>query len=254
MAPGFIAASISARIYPYPRFRQGLAVISTYKTSLIRGTAIVLATLLFFGCSDSNVEKGNACLLLGDHVMARSFFARALERDPRDYDARLGMGKAFLQAAVDNERDTATWRTACRHLMAARTLRPSPALNTLLSQVWSERSRMLVEYHDTVAALEALTRAIEFDPTRHEPLNAAGIIYFRMGEPQKAAALLSRALALDSGNVAVLFNLGMVRWHEGNWAGAHELWLKALKRAPKDEAVLYWFAMAEKKRRQGGTP
>jgi tetratricopeptide (TPR) repeat protein len=219
---------------------------------------IPIVKLLFYavsimaltGCSDSNVEKGAACLQLGDYEMAQVFFNKTLMRNPRDYDARVGMGKALLQRAVDNTNDTLSWREACLHLDAARTLRPSAYLNGLLSQAWFERSRVQLDFRDTLGALTSLTHAIEYDPGRAEPLNAAGIIYFHMGEAEKALAILSRAAALDSGNVTVLFNLGMIRWHSGDINGAHGLWLRALKRSPKDETVLYWFALAEKKLRE----
>jgi tetratricopeptide (TPR) repeat protein len=241
---------MQARNSHYQRFKQGSVMVRCQGTALLTLSLCILSVFILSGCTDSNVEKGASCLLLGDHVMAREFFAKALARDPRNYEARLGMGKALLQAAAADERDTSAWRDACRHLFAARTLRPSGGINTLLSQAWSERGRVLVQNHDTVAALEALMQAIEYDPKRYEPLNAAGIIYFRMGETQKASALLSKALSLDSGNVTVLFNLGMIRWHEGDIADAHGLWLRALKQAPRDEAVLYWFATAEKRLRQ----
>jgi Flp pilus assembly protein TadD len=212
----------------------------------------VAAALFIAGCRDSNVEKGAACLQLGDYVMAQNFFAKALARDPRNYDARVGMGKALLQRAVDNRNDTVSWREACRHLAAARTLRPSTSLNGLLSQVWSERSRVLIDHGDTLSALQALIHAIEYDPQRVEPLNTAGIIYFRMGEVEKSKTLLSKALSLDSTNITVLFNYGMVRWYAGDLAGAHDLWLKTLKRTPQDKTVLYWFALAEIKLREQG--
>lgn len=206
--------------------------------------------MALIGCSDSNVEKGAACLQLGDYPAAQEFFEKALQYDPRNYEARVGMGKALLQQAVDQENDSMAWHDACRHLAAARTLRPSESINSLLSQVWSERSRMLAHNRDTLAALEALTRAIEYDPKRSEPLNAAGIIYFRMGEVEKAKALLARAVSLDSNSVAILFNFGMVQWHAGDYVAAHRLWLKALKRSPKDKAILTWFALAEKQMRE----
>jgi hypothetical protein len=41
----------------------------------------------------------------------------------------------------------------------------------------------------------------------------------------------------------------MIRWQEGEYAGAHALWLKALKIVPEDEDVIYWFARAEKQLR-----
>jgi tetratricopeptide (TPR) repeat protein len=218
--------------------------------AIIISLLFAIAALALTGCSDSNIEKGAACLQLGDYGMAQVFFNKTLMRNPRDYDARVGMGKALLQRAVDNTNDTNSWREACLHLDAARTLRPSAYLNGLLSQAWFERSGVQLDFSDTLGALTSLTHAIEYDPGRPEPLNAAGIIYFHMGETEKALAILSRAAALDSGNVTVLFNLGMVRWHSGDISGAHGLWLRALKRSPKDETVLYWFALAEKKLRE----
>jgi Flp pilus assembly protein TadD len=143
------------------------------------------------------------------------------------------------------------------HLEAARTLRPSGDLNGLLSQVWSERAHILLAGNDTLGALEALTRAIEYDPQRADPLNAAGIIYFRLGETEKAQALFVQAASVDSLNPAVLFNLGMVAWHSGDLEKAHACWLTGLKQSPKDQTMLYWFARAEKQLREaesGGAP
>jgi Flp pilus assembly protein TadD len=79
-------------------------------------------------------------------------------------------------------------------------------------------------------------------------LNTTRAVPSRSMRPE--SSILSRAAALDSGNVTVLFNLGMIRWHSGDINGAHGLWLRALKRSPKDETVLYWFALAEKKLRE----
>jgi Flp pilus assembly protein TadD len=223
---------------------------SLLRHGLLCGAFALLST----GCSPSNVEKGAVCLRLGDHAMAREFFEKALSSDPRNFEARLGLGKALLQAAVDNKNDTVAWREACRQITAARTLRPSDELNDLLSQAWSERGRALIGFGDTLSALEALIRAIEYGPRKVEPLNTAGIIYFRMGEIDKSRALLNRALQLDSANTVVLFNLGMVSWHAGAVNDAHAFWLRTLTLAPKDTAVLYWFAAAEKKMRGSAPP
>jgi tetratricopeptide (TPR) repeat protein len=218
------------------------------KTILIFAVAALAAIA---GCSQSPVEKGATCLKLGDYERAQVFFNEALSDDPGNYAARLGMGKAFLQRAADNPGDTVSWRDACMHFEAARTLNPSgAALAPLLSQVWAERARRLLDKKDTISALEALTRAIGYAPRRAEPLNAAGIIFFRRGELDKAKALFSRAFFADSANTAVLFNLGMVAWGTGDFETAHGYWLRCLKLAPADETALYWFARAEKKKRE----
>ncbi|MCU0608465.1 MAG: tetratricopeptide repeat protein [Chitinispirillaceae bacterium] len=207
--------------------------------------------LCVFGCSRPNVEKGSLCLRLGDYPAAIVFFERALAHNPIDYNARVGLGKAFLQKAADNSDDSVSWRTACRHLSAAQTLQPSESLGRLQSQVWAEGAKLLVR-RDTIAALEALTRSMEYDPKSVDPVNRAGIIYFRLNEFEKARMLFQRALKIDSANTPVLFNLGMIEWARGDHRAAHGYWLRGLKLAPRDEAMLYWFARAEKQLRTTG--
>ena len=92
--------------------------------------------------------------------------------------------------------------------------------------------------------------AIEFNNRALEPLNLAGIIYFRMGEVDKSEMLFRKAVALDSANAAAHFNLGMVFWQGKRYNDAHTQWLSALAASPGDKDMLYWFALAEKKLRE----
>ena len=206
----------------------------------------------FSGCVSPEVKKGAVALELGDYTLAISFFSRVLENNPAHPEARLGMGKAMLQRAIDNPGDTLSWREAVMQFEAARTITGAHDVGTLLSQVWSERASEQLRHCDTLAALEALTRAIASDPHSPEPLNLAGIIYFRTGKSAKARQLFERAVAADTANPSPLFNLGMLCWEEGQVQEAHDLWMKALKRSPQDEDFLYWFAVSEKHLRENG--
>jgi Tfp pilus assembly protein PilF len=150
---------------------------------------------------------------------------------------------------MDNKEDTVSWREAIMHFEAARTLNGKADVHTLLSQVWVERGVEQLHAGDTISALEALTRAIASDPESAEPLNLAGIVYFRTGRRQKAQLLFERAIQMDSTNSSSVFNLGMVHWEQHHFVQAHDFWLRALKLVPKDEEFLYWFAAAEKKLR-----
>lgn len=219
---------------------------------IISGTLIILLLLMSVGCVRGNIEKGAACLKLGDYAMAINFFDKVLIRYPENFEARVGKGKALLQRAIDNSDDTTSWREACRHLEAARTIKPSEGLSELLSQVWSERGRMLLVHGDTVSALEALSRSIEYNQKSPEPLNCAGIIYFRLGEFDKAKTLFRKAADIDSTNPVILFNLGMIAWNENDLPSARYFWLRGLKLAPKDDEMLYWFARTEKSVRDLG--
>ncbi|MBN1757173.1 MAG: tetratricopeptide repeat protein [Chitinispirillaceae bacterium] len=211
---------------------------------------VLLLTVVLAGCSSRDIRKGTIALELGDYTLAMHFFSRVIERNPANAEARLGMGKALLQQSSDIPGDSVSWRQAVMHLEAVRTLGKNTEIGPLLSQVWSERAVGLLRAGDTIRALESLTRSIAADPTCPEPLNLAGIIYFRMGRAAKARLLFERAIAVDSSSASSLFNLGMLCWEEEQIRDAHDLWLRALKLSPQDEDFLYWFAVAEKRLRE----
>lgn len=214
---------------------------------LLRALPALLA-LGLAACRDG-VDKGFTSLGLGDYPMAVSFFTRALEEDPDRYEARLGLGQALLQKAAA-ESDSAAFAYGLVQLEACRTLRPDADLSALLSDAWLERARQEARGRDTLAALEAISRSIERNPRAPAPLNLAGIIYGKRGDVDKAEALFRRAVEADSGDASAHFNLGMLRWQEGDAREAHGHWMKALSALPEDGDVLYWFALAERKLRE----
>ena len=208
--------------------------------------AAIIATVP--GCRNRNLEKGDICLRLGDYPSAIAFFSEEVKRHPDSYEARLGLGKALVQKACDA--DTSAWKSASIQLEAARTLSPTSDIKALLGDVYLERAHQLLSCRDSIAALDALSRAIEFNNRALEPLNLAGIIYFRMGEVDKSEMLFRKAVGLDSTNAAAHFNLGMVFWQGKRYRDAHAQWLLALAASPGDKDMLYWFALAEKKLRE----
>lgn len=201
------------------------------------------------GCRGEDLEKGRACLGLGDYPLALRFFTRAVEADPQGYEARLGMGQALLQQAFAHG-DSDAFAGALLQLEACRSLRPSDDLGALLGEAWLERARGLLRSGDTLAGLGALSKARDRAPSDPKPLNLAGIVYGKRGESGKAEALFRKALAQDSGDASAHFNLGMLAWQSGDARAAHAHWLVSLKALPADEDIVYWFAMAEKKLRE----
>ena len=214
---------------------------------------LVVCIILQQSCTRSDMERGALCLELGDYERAYRCFEHVLDRNPAHPVARLGMGKALLQRSVDMQWDTLSWRRALMHFEVARSLGASRETDGLLSEAWTERTQGLLRRSDTLGALEALTRAIEYTPHNAELLNLAGILYFRMGKVEQSKAIFTRAIHLDTLNPSSLFNLGMIDWSTGQFESAHQRWLAALRRAPHDEELLYWFARAEKQKREHAT-
>jgi tetratricopeptide (TPR) repeat protein len=211
--------------------------------------AALLAAVLA-GCADRAVDKGYACLRLGDYRMAATFFSSELSRHPASFEARLGLGKALLQQSAALG-DTSAWVQALTHLEAARTLDPRRMSAGLLSEAWTQRSRVLLARADTMAALEALSRALDLQPRNTEAINLSGSVYFQQGLGDQAEALFRRAVEADTAAAAGYFNLGAVLWARQDWAGARAQWFEAVRRAPEDKDIIYWFALAEKKLREG---
>lgn len=216
----------------------------------MRQILLISFVLLSLQCSRSDLQKGNIALELGDYELAIKFFSKILEKNPAKFEARVGLGKALLQKANDNPSDTMLWKKAIINFEAAQSLSPTTDISMILSEIWSKRASLLLHTSsDTVLALEAITKAISFDPRNTQALNLAAIIYFNLGRKDKAQVLLKKATEIDSTDPATIFNLGMVYWEEDSIKLAHSCWLKALKLSPEDEEFLYWFAAAERKLR-----
>jgi len=207
----------------------------------------VCAFCLLAGCS-RDLDKARACLAMGDYPLAIRFYGAAVEKEPLDYEARLGLGRALIQKFAA-ERDSGAFDYALVQLEACRSLRPSGEISILLSDAYTEQAHSLLARADTASALAALSKALECK-SRSGPLNLAGIIYAKLGDADKAETLFKKALALDSVSASAHFNLGMIHWQRGEVSGAHAHWLMALKAMPEDEDVLYWFALSEKRLRE----
>ena len=210
---------------------------------------VTAAASCLAGCGRKDLEKGWISLGLGDYPLAIRFFQAGLEADPGRYDAHLGLGQSLLQKSFA-ENDSAAFAYGLIQLEACRSLAPSNDISGILADAYYERAKLLLRGRDTLSALGNLSKAIERGPGNPKPLNLAGIVYGKLGEPDKAESLFRKALEIDSADASANFNLGMILWEAGETRPAHGHWLKALKKLPHDEDVLYWFALSEKQLRE----
>jgi tetratricopeptide (TPR) repeat protein len=241
---------ISVRLNNSSRRKIFVAQVKILRLQLY-SILLVIISFSQFSCQTNHrsIEKGELSLRLGDYLMAIRFFDEVLSRNPENFDARLGMGKALIQQASAKHHDSLTWSKALTNLEAARSIRPESNIEPLLCEAWTIHSQMLLRTSDTNASLNALSRAIEYNPRAVEALNSAGIIYFRLGELEKASILFNRALMADTSRPFTYFNIGMIRWSIQDVKGANEAWFKAVQLAPGDKDIVYWYAASEKKLR-----
>jgi tetratricopeptide (TPR) repeat protein len=81
-----------------------------------------------------------------------------------------------------------------------------------------------------------LKRAIEINPDDAAIIDSWGWIHYRMGDYDKAIALLRTALSrFDDAEIAS--HLGEVLWVSGNQDEARSIWQKALKKSPDAPAL-----------------
>jgi len=219
--------------------------VSTVKT--VAAAALVAACAVFCNRADQQAKLGAINLELGDYKRSRASYEAIVDRNPRDWNARLGLGKALLQAYCASPGDSALLTDCITQLEAARTLRPDKEVEKLLSVVWFKRATMHLSRLDTLDAISALSRSISLDPASSKPVNLAGILYFHRGETEKALNLFKMVLSIDSAGAYGYFNIGMVYWTESNYAQAYDYWYKAALRAPDDKEIITWAAMAKKR-------
>jgi tetratricopeptide (TPR) repeat protein len=206
---------------------------------------IILSAAVACDTTDALLEKGALNLTLGDYRRARACFETAVDKRPASAAARLGLGKALLQQAAAQPRDSALIIDCLTQFEAARTLKPDHEIETLSSAAWFRRANGLLTAGDTLACLQALSRSISLNPLSISPLNLAGILYFHRGEREKALNLFKKATAIDSSSVSGHFNAGLVYWTDSNYTAAYDCFFKAARHSPGDREILLWAARAK---------
>lgn len=210
---------------------------------------IILPLFLFVNCYKDDVRKGTISLQLGDYNTAIEIFSSLVKQYPERFEPHLGLGKALLQRSADLN-DSSDWKNGLIQIEASLSLHPDDSIRLLLSDAWFLRARGLLSGKDTIAGLDAIARSLEYNPRSIDPLNLAGILYYKQGDYQKSEVLFKNAVMIDSTRAASHFNLGIIYLSNNNIQEAHKQWLIALKLSPDDPDILYWFSYAEKKLRE----
>lgn len=215
---------------------------------MIKSRIVIISIIsaVFISCTDHLVERGNKNLSLGDYQRATHLFSKAVDRNPENFNARIGLGKAILQQLAATNQTDELWNACLTNLEAARTLKPDASIEKLLSIAWNQRGTYLFESKDSTRALQSFLKSIEYDKKNINSLNQAGILYFNKGDRQKAITLFTLVTHLDTLSPTGYFNAGMVSWSAGDCRNARKAWLGALQRFPDNQDLLYWAAMAEK--------
>jgi tetratricopeptide (TPR) repeat protein len=85
-------------------------------------------------------------------------------------------------------------------------------------------------------ALVLIKKAVELAPDDPFIADSLGWVYFRLGQPEKAAELLRKALILRP-DAEISAHLGEVLWTQGKHDEARKIWESAAKLSPENEAL-----------------
>ena len=163
--------------------------------------------------------------VMGHHDLALQEFQRALEIDPRNADALLGLGGAYAASGRTSDAEAA--------LKKASALRPDSWDNYNELGIFYEKQG---KYAESIAAYK---RAIELTPDNAQVYGNLGAVYLDAGDPKmrdEAEKALRKSIQL-SPSYAAYANLGNLYLTEKRYAESAEVTEKALQLNDRDYMV-----------------
>ena len=170
-----------------------------------------------------NLALGDLQRVQGNGKQAIALYRKAEEDPSLRPEASLGMGLAYAELG-DRER-------AVEYLERAIALRPGNA------SAYSELGYLRYLNDDVPGAIAAYERATLLRPSSAGLWSTLGALYFYMEDLPAADRALDRSMKIEPTDGA-LNNLGTLRFHQGDHAGAAEMFLRATRLSAGD--FLIW--------------
>src|SRR6516165_2359504 len=101
------------------------------------------------------------------------------------------------------------------------------------------------EHNDFPKAAEQFEKAVAIYPEYDTAFNNLGVMYYQMGQTDKARAVFERSVALNDKNADGDRNLARMLIHDGNYAKAQELLKKSLIVEPLNTVTLTLMCVTE---------
>lgn len=202
------------------------------KKNIIIIIIIALNISFLIGCS-SEESKGEVALKLGDYKRAIGFFNRALDKNPANYRARVGLAHAYIQE-FDIKKDKLSIQEqdslidlCVNELSAALSINPEVKLKKETSQILYRKAKILLEKGDTLLALKTLNKSLKLDKKNIASLNLSGIIFYKLGRSDIAQDYFLNIILIDSTNANAYYNLSIIALESGDLKKAKEYLDKA---------------------------
>ena len=155
------------------------------------------------GLAEAHVARGLAVSLHGNHQDAEGEFETAMKLNPQLFDAAYMYGRALLAQGKHEK--------AAKMFERASELRPEDyVVPGLLGGTYSALGRTAEAQLGFRRQLSAATKRLELNPDDPRALYMGGVALSHLGEPARAKDWARQALAINSGDATVLYNVACI--------------------------------------------
>jgi len=176
----------------------------------------------------------------GRREVALRALKRAVELDPKDYNAHLALAEEYQEAAPTQA--IAAYRTAAA--LRPGEFIPRYNLGLLHARLAAEATAAAPRERNYQAAIVQLEGAVKLRPTDARALGALGWVNFKAGRLDQAAAWYAKAIQAGPDQAASHANLGLVQERLGKTDAAIQSWKEAIRLDPTDGATRALLASA----------
>lgn len=164
-------------------------------------------------------RSGDILRFQGDHRTALRDFRKALDLNPRNVQALVGMGASLAQLGETEE--------ARRHLARAIALDPDQR------DAHDELGNLLARQHQFAEAAECFRQALRIDPSFAVAHFRLGVVLLDLGRLEEAEHHLAEAARLEPRDAKALCSLGAVLLQQGKPRQAAAQYRRALEIDPR---------------------
>jgi tetratricopeptide (TPR) repeat protein len=166
----------------------------------------------------------------GQADRAEADYRKAIAADPKQFEARAGLGLLLAQEGKGEQAD--------QELQAATSLEPASHDVTAKAQVWRSLAQLQAP-NDPAAAKASLLKALQLTPGQSTPadLLLTAQIAERSGDAETAETAYRRVLATQPDSAAATAGLAHLLTQQKQYAQAEPLLRAALEKNPNDAAL-----------------
>ena len=223
-----------------------------FKSTLLRTLSLAFVAsfvLLILDACSNDMERGEQALEIGDYARAQKSFARVLDKNPKDFEARYGSALAHYGIAEEEERagrsNALLWRNSYEEFRILWHVDSSETVRPMYSNCLFYLARATLAENPRADVMNLLAQSVKLDPTNYFSLNLQALLYESLGYKKRSEETFIYIVTKFPKFAEAYFNLGNLYWKRGDIEDAWDIWSMGLENVPQNDDLLYWTAVAE---------